>query len=284
MFKIKSWLALATILSIASCSSDDTSPQTPSVTLQDLEVTIDENPTNGAVIGTVQSNSTTALTFNIVSQTPSGAMEIDASTGELTIIDAALFDFETNPAITATVSASGASNNATVTIELVDKAEIGEYKYGGVIFWINANGNEGYVVSINDQSSGAVWGCIGLDIPGAEGQNIGDGESNTLAIVSSCNVSGIAADMANDIINGFSDWFLPNLNEFGEIYNNKAIINSAIITNGGSIITDDNYWTSIQSFSNSSSAYAIKFWDGTLNNINRDNLFKVRAVRHWTDF
>ena len=378
-FKIKSWLALATILSIASCSSDDTSPQTPSVTLQNLEVTIDENPTNGAVIGTVQSNSTTALTFSIVSQTPSGAMEIDASTGELTIIDAALFDFETNPTITATVSASGAQNqalitinlnniaevnvqnfnstidenptnaqslgtvnasgdasltysittqtpsgaisintttgeltvlnaslfdyetnptisatvqvdnsgtteNILVTIDLQDKHEIGEYKFGGVIFWVNAAGNEGYVVAMTDQSSGAPWGGYGFNIPGAEGPALGDGEVNTMNILSSCTDSGIAADLANDPINGFNDWFLPSVAELNEVYNNKATLNASIIANGGTAISNNWYWTSTQQGGNANNAY-FQFFGTGLQTLNaKANMASVRAVRHWTDF
>ena len=54
-----------------SCSNDD--DNSVSINLQDLEVTIDENPTNGVVLGSVQSNSSSPLTFSIVSQTPAGA-------------------------------------------------------------------------------------------------------------------------------------------------------------------------------------------------------------------
>ena len=157
--KIITLSILTSLILTVGCSSDDDA-NTTSVNLQDLEVTIDENPTNGQILGSVQSNSATALTFSIVSQTLAGALEIDATTGELTVLDAGLFDFETNPTVTAIVSASGASNNATITIDLVDKPEIGEFKYGGVIFWINAAGNEGLVCSVTDQSAGIRWAAL----------------------------------------------------------------------------------------------------------------------------
>ena len=99
--KLINLLVLALLLTTFSCSNDD---DTDAINLQDLEVTMDENPTNGEVVGIVQSNSSSSLTYSITAQTPSGALSIDATTGELTVADAALFDFETNPEIIATVS------------------------------------------------------------------------------------------------------------------------------------------------------------------------------------
>lgn len=378
MFKIKSFIALVAILLIASCSSDDDA-NIASVNLQDLAVTIDENPTDGQVIGTIQSNSTNPLTFSIVSQSPNGALNINANTGELTVADPMLFDFETNPTITAIISADGAQNTATVTItvndvdEIVaqgtnitidenpsngdvigsllvtsgsnltytitfqnpagafsinqttgeisvanqtlfdfettpnmlatisidngiqtisknaffalnDVNEIGEYKFGGVIFWINAAGNEGYVVAMTDQSSGAPWGCFGFDIPLAEGPALGDGEVNTMNILSSCTDSGIAADLANDPINGFNDWFLPSVAELNEVYNNKATLNASIIANGGTAFSNLWYWTSTQQGGNANNAYFQSFSSGTITVNSKGNMAIVRAIRHWTDF
>jgi len=253
------------------------------ITVQDLNTSIDENPSNGDVIGTLSATSSGSLAFGISFQNPAGAFNIDANTGELSVADETLFDYENNPNMLVTIAiengVSSVSANAFVGIN--DVNEIGEFKYGGVIFWIDpaSNNSSGMVVSLNDQSTGAEWGCLGLDISGAEGQPVGTGAANTLAIVSYCPTPGIAADIANDISNGYNDWFLPNLLEFQQIYNHKTIVNTSIVANGGSIITEDNYWTSLQSFSNNNSAYAIQFWLGTLNNTSRSNLFKVRSVR-----
>ncbi len=112
-------LAVFVLILSVSCNSDD---GTVVVNLQDLAVTLDENPLNGDVVGTVQSDVTTT-NFSITSQSPSGALAINTNTGELTIADAMLFDFETNPSITANVTADNAANLAIITIDLNDLFE-----------------------------------------------------------------------------------------------------------------------------------------------------------------
>jgi hypothetical protein len=93
------------------------------INLTDLTVAIDENPTDGQVVGTVQTDSDEASNFSITSQTPSGALSIDSNTGEVTVANATLFDFETNPAITATITAADAVNIAAITINVTDLFE-----------------------------------------------------------------------------------------------------------------------------------------------------------------
>lgn len=267
-----------------SCSNDDNN--STSINLQDLEVTIDENPTNGLVLGTVQSNSASPLTFSIVSQTPAGALEIDATTGELTVLDAGLFDFETNSTITATVSVSGASNNATVTIDLLDKPEVGEYKFGGVIFWVNSNGNEGLACAVTDQSAGIRWYNGSNGNTGATGAAIGTGASNTTSIVNFHGTGSYAAQLCNDLsLNGYNDWFLPSVDELQEIYNNKTVINTTSIANSGLAIEEgfESYWSSTQV--TNATANAVRFSDGIIGEEYKSvNYINVRAVRHWTDF
>uniref|UniRef100_UPI0040480CB7 cadherin repeat domain-containing protein n=1 Tax=Flavobacterium sp. TaxID=239 RepID=UPI0040480CB7 len=169
-----------------SCSSDDDA-NTASVNLQDLAVTIDENPTNGQVIGTVQSNSANPLTFSIVSQSPSGALEIDATTGELTVLDAGVYDFETNPTITAVISSSEAVNTATVTVNLVNVNEIGDFNYGGIVFWVNPTDNtKGLVCAVTDQSSSIRWHDTQQpSITGTTSTSLQTGSTNTDLIIAS---------------------------------------------------------------------------------------------------
>ena len=275
-----------------SCSSDDDNNSTP-INLQDLEVTIDENPTNGDIVGTVQSNSTSSLMFSIVSQTPIGALEIDATSGELTVLDAGLFDFETNPTITATVSATGASNQSTVTIELVDKPEIGEYKYGGVIFWVNAAGNEGLVCATTDQSVGIQWYNGTYINTDAIDTGIGFGEANTDLIINTQGTGNYAAQLCHALIlNGYDDWFLPSIGELREMYSNKDIINATCVQNSGTVIQETIYWSSSYWSSteyDNSTAAIVRFYDGVGYNSTQafsksTNNLNVRAVRHWIDF
>ncbi len=96
------------------------------ITASDLAVSIDENPIAGATIGTIQASvNTGSLQFSLVSQTTDGALAINATSGEVTVADATLFDFETVQSLTANVSitSGSVSDNVTVTITLLDVDE-----------------------------------------------------------------------------------------------------------------------------------------------------------------
>ena len=112
-------------LNFVSCSKDSDEPDQPETTItvstQDFSTTMDENPTNGQVIGIVQgSTNQGSVTFSIMEQTPSGAFSIDPSSGELKVADEIIFDFENNPVITGTVKVANGTvfENAAVTITL----------------------------------------------------------------------------------------------------------------------------------------------------------------------
>ncbi len=122
-------LFIISIFILASCSkdSDDPSENEITVTTSDFSITMDENPSNGQVIGTVQgSTNQGTVGFSIIEQTPANAFYIDAGSGELKVVDESLFDFETNPIITGTVKVSNGavSKNASITINLNDTGDI----------------------------------------------------------------------------------------------------------------------------------------------------------------
>ena len=122
MLQFGQLLLFAFLVITTSCNKDD---ESIIVNLEDLKLSVDENPTAGMALGTVQSNSSNkAMVFRIDSQTPNGALAINQSTGELSVAEPDLFDFETNPTITATVSAEGADNTANVIISLTDLADV----------------------------------------------------------------------------------------------------------------------------------------------------------------
>ncbi len=93
------------------------------VVSSDLAVTIDENPDSGYVLGTITGTTNGGtLMYSISSEQPAGAMAIDASTGELTVLDDAFFDYEARTELTATVkvTADEVFAEAQVTITLTD--------------------------------------------------------------------------------------------------------------------------------------------------------------------
>lgn len=286
MFKIKSLLALVAVLSIASCSSDDASPQTPSITIQDLQVTIDENPTSGQVIGTVQSNSTTAMNYSIVSQSPLSALSIDPVTGELTVLDAGVYDFETNPTITAVISSSETVNTATVTVNLVNVNEIGDFNYGGIIFWIDpTDDTKGLVCAVTDQSSSIRWHDTQQpSITGTTSTSLQTGSTNTDLIIASLG-SNFAAGVARAYNGGgFNDWFLPSVDELKEMANNRALIDATAAANSGTALVaepwsmSNGYWSSSQQ-SNGGSVYLVNLLTAGENGGYAINFASVRAVR-----
>ena len=260
------------------------------LSIQDFTATIDENPANGLSIGTIQAQGDGTLTYSINSQTPMGAIAIDAATGELTVIDPNLFDFETNPNMLATISVSNGIQtvSANAMVSLNDVNEIGEYKFGGVIFWIDpaSNNSAGLVCDINDLNSGnsIVWNN-GANVPGAEATIIGSGQANTSAIVAAQATGTYAASLCDNLSLGtYNDWSLPSQDEFYQIYLNKTIINTTSVANGGANLNTVFYWTSTQDSGNANLAYIVRMSNGNIEINNKLNLAWVRAVRAWTDF
>lgn len=267
------------------------------VAAQNTDLTIDENPANGDVIGALQASGSN-LTYTITFQNPAGAFNINQNTGELSVADETLFDFETNPNMLATISVSNGTQSvsANAFVEINDLNEIGEFKYGGVIFWIDpsSNNSEGLVCDINDivnpnPTSGIPWSEGPNMVTGASGTAIGTGEFNTNSIVISHLQGTYAAWLcAAYQVNGYSDWFLPSKAELNQMYLQKDIINTTAVANGGGAFIDvdlsNRYWSSSES--NNNTAWCILFANGLEQGINKgaSAFSNVRAVRAWTDF
>ena len=104
-------------------------------------------------------------------------------------------------------------------------AIVGTYAQGGIVFYVDQTGGHGLVVATEDLGQ-FNWGCLGEFVDGADGTSIGTGYQNTLDIVNyGCTNTALYGDMmaaqaALDAeINGYSDWYLPSIDELIEIYN-----------------------------------------------------------------
>lgn len=171
------------------------------------------------------------------------------------------------------------------TTDQVCPPQIGDMYEGGIVFYVDASGH-GLIAAPTDLAQ-AAWGCELMDLlslpniepdpnnipnplsgPGAE---VGDGQSNTNAIVSNCTQSGIAAQLCDDLeLNGYNDWFLPSIKELDLMYTNLHL-------NGQGNFVNSTYWSSTEM--NSIYAWEQYFGDGDQNFINKDNDYYVRAVR-----
>ena len=74
---------------------------------------------------------------------------------------------------------------------------------------------------------------------GGTSASIGQGQTNTTAMMGQAGYTGGAAKVCNDYsitVNEitYSDWFLPSKDELNQMYENKAAINSAAAANSGS--------------------------------------------------
>ena len=105
---------------------------------------------------------------------------------------------------------------------------IGEQFGGGVIFhlWKDAQGIEhGLVVSINNNTF--YWSNVTSDESFA--LSSWDGLSNSNAIVNQVGHLNSAAKLCLDLVeNGFSDWYLPALDELGLLWQNRFNVNKTL--------------------------------------------------------
>lgn len=147
---------------LISCSGDDNDsvPMELTVSTSDFSTTMDENPENGHVIGTLRGETNEGtVSFSILEQSPEMAFSIDISSGELKVLDASLFNYEINPILTGLVKISNGTlfELATVTITLNDIEEDRPFE-GDVILTtqdeINQFGNAGYTRIIGNLTIG----------------------------------------------------------------------------------------------------------------------------------
>lgn len=125
---IKSIILLIIAVVFASCSSDDEASQTHAPVSEDMEISMDENPTSDLVTTIVATDSEGhALTYSIVSQTPIGSVIINETTGEVIIADINAFDYEQNTTIVVVVSISDGttSTEMQLTINILDINDLG---------------------------------------------------------------------------------------------------------------------------------------------------------------
>ncbi len=114
------------------------------------------------------------------------------------------------------------------------------------------------------------WNNISNVLTTATGTVIGTGQSNTSSIVIYQGSGSYAAKECDDLsIGGYSDWYLPSIDELTELFNKKAYISG--INNGVY------YWSSTQT--SSSNAYRKSFSSGANSNATKYTMCCVRAIR-----
>ena len=175
---------------------------------------------------------------------------------------------------------------------------IGDFYQGGIVFYLDSFG-KGLIIDTsyleatypwstqNDIVSD--WGPNLHFCPGTEDTSIGSGWLNTASFINDHPNEHYAANICyNSNSGGYSDWFLPSINELWRAMLKVSIIDSSINIFGGDLISSIFHWSSTQTAAKDI-RYAYGVWPHTtINGIpngpvvvtNSKNMpYLVRAVR-----
>ena len=136
--------------------------------------------------------------------------------------------------------------------------QVGDFAQGGIVFYVDETGKHGLVAALEDLGF-FEWGCNEESVNGADGQAIGTGYQNTLAIVNYGCITengGVTAAQAalHAEINGYTDWYLPSIDELKLVFHNIAHGAVTNITN----LNDGSYMSSTEL--SATMADGMNFW------------------------
>src|SRR5690554_341299 len=162
-----------------------------------------------------------------------------------------------------TISVTGGSSNDFY---------LGQDTLGGIVFYIyiGSDGNQHGLI-VNKNESTAQWESSYTTINATRSW---DGAYNTGLMTSSP-----ASTYVNDLTDGgFTDWYLPSIDELSILWNNRFHANNALNTGGFTLLSNTAfYWSSTEY--NASSAFSFLFNDGFAYSSAKSNIYSVRAVR-----
>jgi len=147
------------------------------------------------------------------------------------------------------------------------KYQIGDFAFGGIIFWVDESGQQGLVCAKTDQSARTRWyaGTYTHTMALADGPLSGD--KNTLLWISNQGYGDgntYAARICNELQvteNNitYGDWYLPSRQELAIMYANRIIINTTAPNHGGNGSNiNSSYWSSTEN--DQYTAYMIQFF------------------------
>lgn len=148
---------------------------------------------------------------------------------------------------------------------------------------ITYNGSDLYVMptDITDSPGYFVWGGSGTTI-GSSAQSDTNGGANTIAITDLLGEGSYAASLCSSLTyGGYSDWYLPALDQLHSIYSLRATIDKGDYTSEWVDLGDVDYWSSTESTTTPSTyAWSVNF----VNGLNYGDSYKatgcyVRCVR-----
>ena len=149
---------------------------------------------------------------------------------------------------------------------------LGKDTLGGIVYsiYVGSDGNQHGLI-VNKTESTAVWQATGTL---TNANRSWDGAYNTALMTSSA-----AATYVNGLTDGgFSDWYLPSIDELSTLWHSRLTTNKALNAIGGAtLLSTAYYWSSTEY--NSTYAFAFYFFNGYAGDDDKANTYSVRAVR-----
>lgn len=149
---------------------------------------------------------------------------------------------------------------------------LGQDTLGGIVFYIyiGSDGNQHGLI-VNKNESTAQWQISSTTTNATRSW---DGVYNTGLMTSSP-----AATYVNGLTDGgFTDWYLPSIDELSILWHNRFHANNALNAGGFTLLSNTaTYWSSTET--SAANAFSFYFSNGLTDYNSKPNTYSVRAVR-----
>jgi hypothetical protein len=156
---------------------------------------------------------------------------------------------------------------------------VGQRFLGGILAYALQSGDPGYdpatphgiIMASDDQSTGIAWYNGTFVQTNASGTDIGTGNQNTNTIITVQGAGSYAAKLCADLVlDGYSDWYLPSLEEFRKVLMVPAV----------NLVNGAEYWTSSEITPiGMNDAWSVHTIIGDLMQLPKSEICRVRAIR-----
>ena len=159
---------------------------------------------------------------------------------------------------------------------------VGKPTLGGIVFHVYRDSNNiehGLICSVVEQSTSSQYSNITSASVGSTTTWNGQTNTNLMAAQTSAS-SGAWLDCNNYTYFGYSDWYLPSIDELNLLSNNRFNVNKTLSTiMGATQIEGVDYWSSTQF--DATRSYNYNFNAGYADYNNKTSTYRVRAIRQF---